>query len=103
MYYLGGEDPGVGSKDRAGSPVSTKKFLDQPATSSCTLGSSAVMVSVTGRWTPQWAEGSTSSVLKWTEQARSVHQTIMRKGLALDLEAVGSQGQCTCPVQLMHL
>ena len=41
---LGGEGSEVGGQDRVGTPVSTKKFLDIPATSSCTLGSSPVMV-----------------------------------------------------------
>ena len=45
---LGGEGSGVGDQDRVGAPVSTKNFLDLPATSCCTLGSSPVMVSVTG-------------------------------------------------------
>ena len=41
---LGGEGSRVGDQDRVVAPVSTKKFSDLPATSSCTLGSSPVMV-----------------------------------------------------------
>ena len=41
---LGEEGSGVGDQDRVGSPMSTKKFSDLPATSSCTLGSSPMMI-----------------------------------------------------------
>ena len=41
---LGGDGSRVGGQDRVGSPCVNKKFSDVPATSSCTLGSSPVMV-----------------------------------------------------------
>ena len=56
--------------------VSTKKFSDLAATSSCTLGSSPVMVICDRQ-------------AGWRGPLQSCW-TIMREGLALDLEALGS-------------
>ena len=77
---LGGEGSGVGDQDRVGSPC-----VYLPATSRCTLGSSPVMVICDRR--AGWSGPLQSS---WT---------IVREGLVLDLEALGSQGQSAaqCP------
>ena len=57
--------------------MSARKFLELPATSSCTLGSSPVMV-ICDRWAG-WSGPLQSS------------RTIVRAGLALDLEALGPE------------
>ena len=59
--------------------MSTKKFLDPPATSSCTLDSSPMMVICDRR-------------AGWSEPLQS-WSTIVRESLALDLEALGPEGR----------
>ena len=65
-------------------PVSTKKFLDLPAAYSCTLGSSSMMA-VCDR------------TAGWTGPAYIFLN--VREGVALDLEALWSQGESAsqCP------
>ena len=80
---LGGEGYGIGGQEKVGIPCVKQEILDLPATSSCTLGSSPVVVIC-----DRQAGWATSVPLNHREGR-----------LVLDLEALGSQGQSTaqCP------
>ena len=83
---LGGEFSGVGGQDRVGSAcVNQEKLLDLPATCSCTLGFSPIMV-ICDRL------AGCSGLLQSCS-------TIVRESLVLDLEALGFPGQSAvqCP------
>ena len=72
---LGEEGSGVGGQGRVGVPVSTKNFSDLPATSSCTLGYSPMMVIC-----DRWADWSSPLQSCWTIVGKAWHLTLRLLG-----------------------